>query len=1011
MIFEKLFTPKWKHKNPNVRKHALLSLRSKTAESQSILSTVAVTDEESSIRRIAVQRLIDLDLLSTIITNDKDPKECSDAQQRLCLLLAGNSDVGLSYEQRITKISMINDEDILNFLVKEAKEAQIRLDIAKRLDQQSLYGEMAISDGDRDVRLAALKCVNQRAILERIVKQARRKDKAISQSAQSQLDAMRQGEENLLQLRQEAKLLCAEMNNLVNTARENAAWDDSQIEFDRIMSNWQQLDYQWQFYNDDVDKSYRIKFEQNKNAYLDEKQDFQEGLARRHALNEKYAPIQKDKSAVCDQLEQALAELKQTTAPSLADFELLKNLLDDTKQRWAHISHTLDSSLEQYDAALDRSLNERFTNITQLLDTYRTDITLFLRSAKQAEALAAKIEHYTNKAKFLTRQELDKFTEQWQQLQKPRYFKLANTETVNIDGLLTALNKKFTHQESQRVKDKQQFERIVKQLDAALSSGQVAQANKLMNQGRKIIRQFAGPDLHEFRDNGVLQKFQNLQDQVNELQDWRKWSNEPKKVKLCQTMEQLAQEIEDKNDDSGLDYVEIAEQVRIAREQWKQLSKAEVNSSPELWQKFDEACTKAYAPCQEYYAQESQKRDNNLQQRATICSDLENYIEHVDKQDSSEVDWKAVNKILTVAKQEWHQLGEVNRKDKPTIDQRFKAAVNKLEKLNREEKDRNRDKKLFVIKSAENLVSSLHAERISLSEAIESVKRLQADWKNIGLAAKDGELWRQFRNPCDEIFGVRQSNIEQEQQNKQQILEARNEVCQKIEQFALISGDELLRARAEVEALTKQWAEFEDNNIKNPLEKRFRAALRAFEKQLLSHDQQVQQDVKLQQQTLVDICWQLEELIRQKVNTSIKTEVFQTQVETIKQHWNAIDKYRDQISKAIQQRFDDDMDIVEQLIKDDDIALIDTLKQKSASAKQAKLNLCLQLEILANVDSPPQYQQARLEFQVSMLANRMKQSHKDNLASEAQALAASWFVAGIIPNSYYVACRFALSPG
>jgi hypothetical protein len=54
------------------------------------------------------------------------------------------------------------------------------------------------------------------------------------------------------------------------------------------------------------------------------------------------------------------------------------------------------------------------------------------------------------------------------------------------------------------------------------------------------------------------------------------------------------------------------------------------------------------------------------------------------------------------------------------------------------------------------------------------------------------------------------------------------------------------------------------------------------------------------------------------------------------------------------------------------------------------------MEVLANVESPPEAKQARMEYQVSQLAEKMKQKGAQNLHAEAESLQAQWHLSGMV---------------
>ena len=63
MFIQKLFSPKWKHKNPNIRKEALEALNPRKEDTQKIFAEVVKVDSDITIRRMVVGRLRDIELL------------------------------------------------------------------------------------------------------------------------------------------------------------------------------------------------------------------------------------------------------------------------------------------------------------------------------------------------------------------------------------------------------------------------------------------------------------------------------------------------------------------------------------------------------------------------------------------------------------------------------------------------------------------------------------------------------------------------------------------------------------------------------------------------------------------------------------------------------------------------------------------------------------------------------------------------------------------------------------
>jgi len=993
MFLSKLFTPKWQHKNPNVRKHALLSISNKTADRQIIYAAVAIDDPESSIRRIAVQRLLDLELLTQISKHDKDQNVSSDAGQRLAHILSGKLKSGPSLEARAEKIEAIVDEPILNYLLKNAAESAIRLSIAERFNQQSIYADVAITDPDNDVQLAALKHISQKALLERVAKKTRRKSQAVSQAAQSRVDNIREQDEAVLRYRQEAKLLCAEVSGLINDAREHKMWADAEIALERITSRWAELISQWDALSDSIDEELTLNFDRVCRAFINEKADYDAGQAKRQALNEKYIPIQQEKRKQCDQLELELSNIHTAKSLSNAEIDKLEKLGTSHKASWKALKKQFAEPLDKYDEALDQALNQQHDELMDKICAYQKDIKLYIKSIEIAKKLSRQASQLIKKPGHIKPKDIASLQEKWAALTKPVHFSLVSIDSIDIDAQIALLKSKYEAQEELSKQNKREFVKVMQLLKESVDDGQAANANKLVKQGGNLLRKLAVEDVKEFRESGSLQQFQLLQQEVGELQDWRKWSNEPKKIQLCQSMEKLLEEIPETAEPN---FEDIAEQVRLARKEWKNLSKSEINASIELWERFDAACKKAYAPCQEYFSDVAIKRDENLLQRESLCRSLEDYCKVVMSKPNEQTDWRAADKIVRVASKDWGKLGPVNHKDKKAIDGRFHTILNNLNKHIREEKQYNSEKKTLIINRAEKIATDLVDERTTLNEAIATAKKLQVEWKTIGLALKDAVLWKAFRKPCDEIFGLRTSNIEEEKQLQQTLINERKEICENIESRASLSTSEIMSKRTEIRDLAQQWSDFERLARQDKLEIRYNKAMEAFGNQVKNAEIELGKALKLQRQEQVLMCLQVEDIVRNLFNRNKDIAQLEPDLAKLRQQWQSLEFKQDSYSRVIVERFQSGVQLFDDLKAGDNNELYAKIEVSSKIAKETKLALCLQLEIATNIDSPLEYQQDRMAYQVSMLADRMKHDFAYDMANESEELALSWHKAGIV---------------
>jgi exonuclease SbcC len=81
----------------------------------------------------------------------------------------------------------------------------------------------------------------------------------------------------------------------------------------------------------------------------------------------------------------------------------------------------------------------------------------------------------------------------------------------------------------------------------------------------------------------------------------------------------------------------------------------------------------------------------------------------------------------------------------------------------------------------------------------------------------------------------------------------------------------------------------------------------------------------------------------------------------------------------------------------DEAARAQLLAQREDNRKRRE-QICLHLEILSGVDSPPEWEKQRLAFQVSRLAGHMADGESDPLETDPQ-LEREWYLCGPAPAS------------
>ena len=234
----------------------------------------------------------------------------------------------------------------------------------------------------------------------------------------------------------------------------------------------------------------------------------------------------------------------------------------------------------------------------------------------------------------------------------------------------------------------------------------------------------------------------SLSAQLAELKDWQKYATLPKREELLAELRDIAE--------NPLDPPDQADRLRRLRQQWQELGIPASADERSLQQQFDEQAEQAYAPCKTYYAEQAAHRAANLTSREALCDQLSSYLELADW---GNMDYRAAEKIMRTARQEWRRYHPCERKALKPVEKRFEALQQSLYEKIKAEWARNVARKEAIVIRAQALL-----ELDDGAEMAEQAKELQQEWRTVGPTPRaiDQRLWQSFRGICDDVFKQRQ---------------------------------------------------------------------------------------------------------------------------------------------------------------------------------------------------------------------------------------------------------------
>jgi len=156
---------------------------------------------------------------------------------------------------------------------------------------------------------------------------------------------------------------------------------------------------------------------------------------------------------------------------------------------------------------------------------------------------------------------------------------------------------------------------------------------------------------------------------------------------------------------------------RDLRTAWKKLGNSGPGSSRASWERFRTASESVYEHCRPYLEAQAVERAANHRQREQLCRTLEDFL---DQADWEHMDWKQVIRAQREIRATWSDSTPPEGRHGKDLEQRFQAAMRRLDGQPAQERSRNLAHKHELIAQVKAL-----AEEPDPDRAIEETKRLQ----------------------------------------------------------------------------------------------------------------------------------------------------------------------------------------------------------------------------------------------------------------------------------------------
>ncbi|MEM8500500.1 MAG: DUF349 domain-containing protein [Pseudomonadota bacterium] len=263
-----------------------------------------------------------------------------------------------------------------------------------------------------------------------------------------------------------------------------------------------------------------------------------------------------------------------------------------------------------------------------------------------------------------------------------------------------------------------------------------------------------------------------------------------RKETLLASMEQLATE--------KLDPRVRAKRVQSLREQWQSISNSDYDYLSQLDQNFAAAGEKAFEPSRAYFSALAKKLADNLAKRSALAESLRDF--YADS-DWERIEWKSVESMLGVVKQQWQAHAPTEREQTRPVKRMFESSYKNIESKLIQQYDRNADEARRLV----NLMSSLSRQTAS-SVSLEAMLGIRSQWQSIGVMRTEQrtDLKLQLSEVTRIAVANRKQQLRESQIQRATVKQARSLIID-VESATELEGDALLDEREAVSIIGKQF--------------------------------------------------------------------------------------------------------------------------------------------------------------------------------------------------------------
>ena len=409
-----------------------------------------------------------------------------------------------------------------------------------------------------------------------------------------------------------------------------------------------------------------------------------------------------------------------------------------------------------------------------------------------------------------------------------------------------------------------------------------------------------------------------------------------------------------------------------------------------------------YPKVQELQDEDEWRRFGNAAVQQELCEQVEAL--------RGREDLENVARQLRDIRNRWKQAATAPREEAEALWERFKAARDEVQakvdvflQERGEELARNLEQKKLLCDKAEALQSSTDWSRTA-----EELKKLQAEWKQVGPVARkhSNAIWKRFRAACDHFFEARKNDLQKRKEDWSSNLAQKRELCEKAE--AIQDSTDWEATAAAFKVLQGEWKQVGPvrRDRSEAVWKRFRAACDVFFERYRRRDQIAREQSRASFDAL---CAELEALLPGEASAEAP-EALREKVEGVHQRWRAGSLPREARS-ALEARY---QKLRRELVQRFPEAFRGSELDPEANRGRAERLIARVEKLAASAPAAASSQDLATRLREALAANTIgggeKRRHNDD---ELQAVRAAWSRLGPLPGEagraleqrFHEACR------